>query len=81
MRGRGRGNDAGRNRSDNRVISGGFRGKVFGNKCNVNKSNRGKDGEMEMWREKEGKVKEIGEREREGESGGTAEVDTNEEPL
>lgn len=40
-----------------------------------------------MWGEKEGKVKEGEgrgrgeERKREGESGGTAEVDTNEEPL
>lgn len=49
----------------------------------MNKSN-GEDGEMEMRREKEEKSKETGERERgrkEGESGGTAEVDTNEEPL
>lgn len=40
------------------MISGGFREKVFSNKCDVNKSNRGKDREMEMWREEEGKVKE-----------------------
>lgn len=54
---------------------------VFWEDCKwaVHKWKRRKDIEMEMWSEERGKVKESGERE--GESGGTAEVDTNEEPL
>lgn len=49
----------------------------------MNKSNRGK---TERWRcgertRKSQRDRGEGERKREGESGGTAEVDTNEEPL
>lgn len=66
------------NRGDNRVMSSGV--KVFGNKCNVNKSSGGGI-EMEMWREKSQRDRGEGERKSEGASGGTAEVDTNEEPL
>lgn len=62
---------------DNRTVISG----VFWEDCkwDVHKWKRRKDIEMEMWSEEKGKVKETGERE--GESGGTAEVDTNEEPL
>lgn len=52
-------------------------------KCNVSKSTGGRqgDGEVEGARGKSQSDRGEGERKREGESGGTAEVDTNEEPL
>lgn len=66
------------------VISSSFRGgvgKVFSSKCNVNKSNRGKTGRWRCGGRKVKKMEGRGREEEEGASGGTAEVDTNEEPL
>lgn len=68
-------------RSDERPENGGGRGSVSATSAARIKSTGG----VKTWGEEEGKVKERGERERvstgEGGSGGTAEVDTNEEPL
>lgn len=63
-------------------MAGGVIGTCSGasSKCSVSKSTRARRGDGEVG-EREGKVKAIGERKRKGESGGTAEVDTNEEPL
>lgn len=54
---------------------------MFSSKCNVNKSNRGKTGRWRCGGRKVKKMEGRGREEEEGASGGTAEVDTNEEPL